>query len=114
MRESIVDVFKILPTVEENIHQKRNCFWALFKVRYLFTIRSKAALFFQIFLPIGLVAGGIALTSQATPIGVVNPTPLKLRGNLYAYQHEAQNINLLKYLLVDSVSEFIFVTFFFF
>lgn len=92
-----------MPTVREEENRAWAIFTVLLKLRLKITLRSPAALFFTIALPIGLVAGALALGKKSPSSGAGNPTPVELSASMYAQAHGISS-NLPSYLLFDAVN----------
>ncbi|XP_076447270.1 cholesterol transporter ABCA5-like isoform X2 [Babylonia areolata] len=79
------------------------CFWMMFKIRFLMFWRSKAAIFFLIFLPIGLVTGALVLNKNSTASPDVTPVPMNLTAAIYA--NNSGNTDLPNFVVQDNASD---------
>lgn len=101
---TLLDPSKITPNMQKDSGLIKLHIWALMKIRFLLTIRSKALLLFQILLPVGLVAAGIAVSRISQKGDTSHPISLQISAawyaNVWGFQAVSNN-----YMFLDSVGE---------
>ncbi|KAK7506564.1 hypothetical protein BaRGS_00002039, partial [Batillaria attramentaria] len=106
VRSPAMSPTEILPTVQEDAHRTWQCFLVMMKIRFRILVRSPAALIFMIILPIGLVAGALAISKTSSTSDNI-PKHKQLVADMYARPQglAEDSQNRPDYLLFDAVND---------